>query len=165
MKKLTTKKLATAGVIAGLYSVISLITFPIASGAVQIRLSEALCLLPLFFIEAVPALFIGCALSNLITGCALFDIVLGSLITLISAIMTYVMGRTIKLTPIKLILGGVFPVVFNALGLPLIWVLCYGAIEYLYHVQAIILFIGQAISIYGLGIPLYFSIKKAKSKN
>ncbi len=164
MKKFTTKKLAVAGVIAGLYAVISLVTFPIASGAIQVRLSEALCILPLFFIEAVPALFIGCALSNLITGCALFDIIFGSLITLVSALLTYIIGRMVKNTPLRLVLGGIFPVVLNALGLPLIWIYCYGAIDYLYHIQAIILFVGQAISIYGLGTPLYISMRKTKKQ-
>lgn len=165
MKKFTTKKLALAGIIAGLYVVISLVTFPIASGAIQVRLSEALCILPLFFIEAVPALFIGCALSNLITGCAIFDIALGSLITLVSAILTLIVGKVTKNTWLKLVFAGIFPIVLNAFGLPLIWLLCYGVTEYVYHIQVIILFIGQTLSIYGLGIPLYFSIVKANKKS
>ena len=164
MKKFTTLKLARAGLIAGLYVAISLITFPIASGAVQIRLSEALCFLPLIYFEAVPALFIGCALSNLITGCALFDIIFGSLVTLVSALLTYFIGKTIKKTPLKIILGGFFPVILNALLLPLIWVWCYGAIEYIYPIQAVLLFIGQSLSVYALGTFMYLGVKKHEKR-
>ena len=149
-----------AGLIAALYTVLSLITFPVASGAIQFRMSEALTMLPLFFVEAIPALFVGCALSNLITGCAVFDIIFGSVITLVSALLTFAFGKIIKITAVKLLVGGIFPVILNAIFLPLIWVWCYGAIEYMYVVQAGILLIGQTLSVYALGTPLYFAIKK-----
>lgn len=155
-----TKKIARAGVIAGLYAVTSLITAPIASGAVQVRLSEALCVLSLIFPESIPALFVGCALSNLITGCAPLDIVLGSLITLFASVFTFVTGKVVKNTALKIFIGGLFPVFLNALILPLIWTVCYGAGEYLYIVQAVFLMIGQSISVYAIGTPLYIAIKK-----
>ena len=161
---MNTKKLARAGIIASLYVILSLITFPVASGAIQFRLSEALCVLPLIFIEAVPALFVGCALSNLITGCALFDVLFGSLVTLFSAVLTFIFGKIIKNTPLKITVGGFFPVIFNALFLPLIWVWCYGALEYMYVYQALFLFISQSISIYALGTPLFLSVIRLKNK-
>ncbi|MBE7083462.1 MAG: QueT transporter family protein [Clostridiales bacterium] len=158
--KITTKKLARAGVIAGLYTVISMLVFPLAGGAVQIRISEALTILPLFFIEAIPALFVGCLVSNLILGLAIYDILLGSLVTLVSAILTYFIGKVIKRHILKVLFGGIFPIVLNAFFLPLIWLLCYGTIEYVYHLQVIILFIGQTISVYLFGFPLYFAVNK-----
>lgn len=164
MKNFSTLKLARAGIIAGLYVAISMVVFPIASGAVQIRLSEALCILPLIYFEAVPALFVGCMLSNLITGCALFDIIFGSLITLFSAILTYFIGKIIKNTPLKIIIGGFFPIILNAFLLPLIWVWCYGAIEYIYPVQVSMLLVGQAISIYALGWVVYLGVLKANKR-
>ena len=167
MKKFSTVKLARAGVVAGLYVSVSLLVFPISSGAIQVRLSEALCILPLVWAESIPALFIGCMLSNLITGCAFFDIILGSVITLVSAILTYFSGRIIKNTALKIMAGGLFPVLLNAFILPLIWVWCYGAIEYMYIVQVGLLLLGQAISVYALGTPLYFAVRKylVKSQN
>lgn len=161
---MNTKKLARAGIIASLYVILSLITFPVASGAIQFRLSEALCILPLLFVEAVPALFIGCALSNLITGCAIFDVIFGSVITLIAAAITFIFGKIIKNLPIKIILGGFFPVVLNAFLLPLIWVWCYGALEYMYLLQATFLIVSQSVSIYALGTPLYLAVDKFKKK-
>lgn len=164
MNNFNTRKLVRAGIIAGLYVVLSLITLPVASGAIQFRPSEALCLLPLIYFEAVPALFVGCMLSNLITGCAPFDIVLGSLITLISALLTYGVGKVFNKTVLKILFGGLFPVLLNAFILPLIWVWCYGAGEYMYIVQASFLIVSQSISIYLLGTPAFIGIYKKKEK-
>ncbi len=158
--KTTTKKLARAGLIAGLYTAISMLAFPISGGAIQIRISEALTLLPLFFIEAIPALAVGCLLSNLILGCAVYDIILGSLATLISAILTYFVGKIFRNSLLKILFGGIFPVLLNAFLLPLIWILCYGAIEYIYYVQVALLLAGQTFSVYAVGIPLYFTVKE-----
>ncbi len=159
-----TKIIVRAGLIAGLYVVLSLLTLPIASGAIQFRLSEALTILPLFFVEAIPALFVGCMLSNLITGCMFLDIILGSIITLISAVLTYFVGKIIKNVSLKIIIGGFFPVILNALFLPIIWLVIYGAIEYVYLLQVLFLFISQSISVYGVGTPLYFAIKRINEK-
>ena len=92
----TTSSIARAGIIAGLYVVLTLITFPIASSEIQFRPSEGLTLLPLIFPEAIVGVFVGCVLSNLITGCVVLDIIFGGLITLISAILTYFVGKLIK---------------------------------------------------------------------
>ena len=40
--------------------------FGLSSGAIQFRIAEALCILPVFLPEAIPGLFIGCILSNII---------------------------------------------------------------------------------------------------
>ncbi len=159
-----TKNLARAGIIAGLYIVLTLLTLPLSSGAVQVRVSEILTLLPLIYIEAVPALFIGCLLSNLISGCAVLDVVLGSLVTLLSAGLTFIVGKFIKIKPTKLFVGGIFPVVLNAFLLPLIWLVCYGANEYVYIAQVAIIFLGQAVCVYLLGIPTFISIEKIQDK-
>lgn len=160
----STKILVRAGLISALYVVLSLITFPIASGAIQFRISEALTILPLFFIEAVPALFVGCLLSNFITGCMVFDVLFGSLITLVASLLTYLTGILIKNIKLSLVIGGIFPVILNALFLPLIWLLA-GVIEYAYWVQVGILLISQALSVYLLGFPLGLAILRKEKKS
>ncbi len=59
-----------AAMIAALYVVLTYITnlLGLASGTIQVRFSEALCILPVFTPAAIPGLFIGCLISNLITG-------------------------------------------------------------------------------------------------
>lgn len=160
MKKFSTTMLARAGVIASLYVLLTFVTLSFASGAVQFRPSEALTLLPLFFFESVPALFIGCIIANLISGCAVLDIIFGSIITLVSAVLTWLIGKALKKAWLKIAIGGVFPVLLNALFLPLIWYYCYGELEFLYLWQALFLVVSQSISVYVLGVPLYFSVNK-----
>ncbi len=161
MKKTIAKRLTRSGIIASLYVVTTFAVLPIASGFVQFRPSEALALLPLFFIESVPALFVGCLVANLISGCALLDIVFGSLITLVSALLTYLVGRLIKNNALKIILGGFFPIVLNAFLLPVIWYFVYGKLELMYIINVLSLLVSQSLSIYLLGSLLFFGIKKA----
>ncbi len=164
MKK-TTKMLARAGVFAGLYVVLSLLVMPLSFGFVQVRLSEGLCLLPLIFPEAVPALFIGCVISNVVGGCMVLDIIFGSLITLVAAVLSWLVGKLFKQTFLKITVGGLFPVILNAFLLPVVWYFCYGGLEYIYIVQAAIILAGQAFSVYAVGTPIYLACKKLKEHN
>ena len=165
MFKFTTKKLAVCGVICALYTVLSLLTFPVASGSIQIRLSEGLTILPLILPESVIAITAGCLLSNLITGCAIFDIVFGTLITFVAGVLTCVIGIFIRKTALKIFVGGLFPVILNAFLLPIIWYFCYGELEYLYILQVGVLLISQSISVYVIGTACYLTVAKLKSKN
>ena len=93
----TTKRLCRAGVIAALYVAMTYAFGAIAYDAsiVEIRPAEALTILPLFFPEAVPALWIGCMLANLGSQFIAYDVPLGGLATLIAALCTYGTGRLI----------------------------------------------------------------------
>lgn len=158
-----TVKLVRAGIIAGLYVVLSLVCLPIASSPVQLRISEGLTMLPLIYVEAVPALFVGCLLSNVLSGCVIYDVILGSLTTLLASVLTAVIGKTVRQKFLAIFLGGFFPVILNALLLPLIW-LMYGVQEYVYGLQALILLLSQSISVYGIGIPVVLSLDKLRKK-
>ena len=82
------KSLARGAMIAALYAAITLLLAPISYGEVQIRLAEAMTLLPVLLPEAVPALAVGCLLANILGGCTILDIVFGTLATLLSAVCT-----------------------------------------------------------------------------
>lgn len=83
-----------AAVIAAVYVVLTyfISAFGLASGAIQIRISEALCILPYFTPAAIPGLFLGCLLSNLLTGGIVWDVVFGSLATLLGALGTWLIS-------------------------------------------------------------------------
>ena len=121
MKKSDTLKLANAGMIAALYVALTYIAnlFGLASGAIQVRLSEALTILPVFTASAIPGLTIGCVLANLLTGCAAWDVVFGSVATLIGAVGT----RLLKDKPL---LAWIPPVVSNMAIVPIILIKVYG---------------------------------------
>ena len=77
-----------AAVIAALYVVLTQLAalLGLSSGAIQVRFSEALTILPYFIPSAIPGVTIGCFLANLLTGGAVLDIVFGSIATLIGCV-------------------------------------------------------------------------------
>ena len=158
MKK-KTKRVVRAALIGALYAVLSLAAFPVASGAIQFRISEGLTLLPLVFPEAIVGVFAGCIVTNLITGCMWIDTVFGSIITLFAATLTFWTGKLLKKTWLKILIGGLFPVLFNAFLLPLVWTFCYG-LEYTYFVQVAFLLLGEGVSVYAVGIPIILAVNK-----
>ena len=85
-----------AALIAAMYVVLTWLAniFGLANGAIQVRFSEALTILPYFTPAAIPGLFVGCIISNTITGAAVWDILFGSLATLIGAFFTYKLRHT-----------------------------------------------------------------------
>ena len=161
----TSKIIARSGIVAALYTALSLLAFPIASGAIQVRLGEAFTLLPLLFPESIMGLFVGCIAVNFITGTALLEAILGSVITLLAGILTCLIGKVVKKTFWKIILGGLFPVLLNALLLPLIWLWCYNTISYGFILSVLFVLIGQTVSVYGVGTFILIGIKKLKLKN
>ena len=146
--------MAIAAIIAAAYVVLTYLAaaLGLANGAIQIRLSEALTILPIFTPYAIPGLFIGCVLANLLTGCALWDILLGSLATLIGAVGTYLL-RKYKFASF------IPPILSNTVIVPLVLMYVYslnGSIWYF----ALTIFIGEFISCGILGFLLKKSIIK-----
>ena len=141
---------AYAGIIGALYAVITLMCAPIAYGEINIRLSEALCVLPFFTPAAVPGLFVGCLV-----------VLVGSLATLCGALGAYLLGRL----PIRhaMWLVPLPEVVFNAIAVPFVIKYGYGS-DYGLPILALSVLIGQIISCYFIGMPLMFALKKLKKK-
>lgn len=111
-----------AAVIAALYVVLTYVFSAFASGVIQVRVSEALTILPAFTPAAIPGLVIGCLLSNTLTGCVLLDIIFGSVATLIGALGSYALRRHTWLVPIP-------PIVSNMIIVPFVLRYAYGATD------------------------------------
>lgn len=155
MKNKKTIYLTQAAMIAALYVVLTMIAnaFGLASGAIQIRLSEMLSVLPYFTSAAIPGLFLGCLLSNVLTGCCLLDIVIGSLATLIGAVGAYLVRKYKWLVP--------FPnIISNTVLVPLVLIYGYGLKDALWY---LVLTVGAGEIISGgiFGMILLFALKKA----
>jgi len=138
-----------AAMIAAIYVVLTVFisAFNLASGAIQVRISEALTVLPAFTPAAIPGLFIGCLISNTVTGCVPLDIVFGSLATLIGACGTYLLRRFKFAAPIP-------PILANTLIVPFVLTYAYqipGGIPYLMLTVGI----GEVISCGVLGMIVY----------
>lgn len=153
MNKKTTF-ICQAAMIAALYVVLTFIAnaFGLASGAIQIRLSEALTILPFFTTAAIPGLSIGCLLSNWLTGCVIWDILFGTLATLLGAIGSYALRKQPWLVPIP-------PIVANMVIVPFVLRYAYGAEDALPYMMATV-GLGEIISCYILGMLLLLALKK-----
>ncbi len=89
------KFLATAGMIAALYIALTMLSaaFGLSSGVIQVRISEALCILPVYTAAAIPGVTVGCLLANIIVGGTVYDVIFGTLATLIGAAAAYFMKK------------------------------------------------------------------------
>ena len=147
--------LVQSAVIAALYAVLTLLLAPISYGLMQVRISEALCVLPLYTPAGVPGLFLGCLLANLLGGMGIYDVVFGSLTTLLAAACTRLLRKHSRyLAPLPTVL-------FNALIIG-------GMMAFLFDVGesfalcALYIGVGEAIACYALGIPLTFMLEKSR---
>lgn len=87
MRKFTIRDLTLAAVLAAVYAVLT-VALPIPQyGSIQVRLAEAMTVLPFFFPAATPGLFIGCVIANLFSPYPL-DVVCGSAATLLACLWT-----------------------------------------------------------------------------
>ncbi len=158
----TTHSLALTGIIGSLYVILTLAFYPISFGPIQVRISELMAILPLFCGEAIFGLTIGCLISNLL-GNGILDIIFGTLATLISAICTYIVGKKIKKDILRFTIGGFFPVILNAIIVPFTF-LAITELKEAYLLSALQVFLGQALSVYGLGGIVYFVFGKRIQK-
>ena len=145
--------IAQAAMIAAIYVVLTLIGASFSYGEVQVRISEALTILPAFTPAAIPGVFLGCLISNILGGCILPDIIFGSLATLTGAVFTWMLrNKSRYLAPLP-------PVIANMIVVP--FVLKYG-----YMVPLPIPFmmltvgIGEVISCGVLGLILYTALNR-----
>lgn len=141
--------MARAALIAAAYVLLVVFFAPLSYGPVQVRIAEALTLLPWLWVEAIPGLFLGCLIANLFGGFGLIDVIFGSAATLAAALMT-------RLMPNKF-LAALPPVAVNALVVG-------GYLSVLTEVSfpfaAMYVAVGQAIACYALGLPLLSALEK-----
>lgn len=152
MKKLrfSVNDLVEGGIIAALYTALTLLLAPVSFSAIQFRASEALTLLPVLFPSAVPGLFVGCFLSNLIAGAPWQDVVFGSLATLGAAMAT----RALHKTPW---LSAFMPVLLNGVVVGLVLSFTQN-LPFLPTAATVAL--GEAAVCYMLGLPMVKILKE-----
>ena len=170
MKKDSTRYVAFGGIIAALYVVLTYLVnllFPgMANMAIQVRLSEAMTILPVFTAAAVPGVTVGCMLANLLIGSNIWDIIFGTMATLIGAVGTRMLRK-------KPYVAWIPPVISNAVIVPIVLMKAYGVEDVtvfgqtfagnaLWPMLVLTVGIGEIISCGLLGMMLYQSLKKAK---
>lgn len=156
MKNKSTLFLVQAALIAAVYVVLTLVFAPFSYGEIQVRISEALTILPFFTPAAIPGLFVGCILANLLGGAIPLDIVFGSIATLIGAVFTYKLRNSNKwLAPVP-------PIVANAVLVP--FVLRYGySVNLPIPLMMLTVGAGEIISCGIFGMVLLTALSKYKN--
>lgn len=146
-----------SSIIAALYVILTLLSaaLNLASGPIQIRLAEALTVLPVFTSAAIPGLFIGCVLANFMSGCLVWDVVFGSLATLIGALCTHLLRKKSKY------LAVLPPILANMVIVPAVLQYVYGEVQ-LYWILMLSVGIGEVISAGVGGLMLHKTLTKTK---
>ena len=157
MKKRSVLYLAQGAMIAAMYVALTMLSnaFGLASGVIQVRISEALTILPYFTPAAIPGLFVGCLISNILAGGVIWDVIFGSLATLIGAVVTYLLRKVKWLAPVP-------PIVSNMLIVPFVLRYAYGMQDALWF-MALTVGAGEVISAGVLGILLLLALEKHRN--
>ncbi len=145
--------LVRVAMIGAIYVILNIIFAPISYGPVQVRIAEALAVLPFIDPSAIIGLFIGCILANVYGGLGMVDIIGGSLCTLIAAYLTSKMKNP-KLAPLP-------PVLINAFGVSIYLHLLF---DLPYWITVLYIGIGEVIACYILGYPLLILLIKNKKR-
>lgn len=157
-----TRYLTHAAIIAALYAVLThmqnLLLPGSATWAIQMRMSEALCVLAFFTPAAIPGLTLGCLVFNLTFAAALpLDFVIGSAATLLAALGMWKTRRVaLKGFPLP---GLLMPALSNAVlvGWELTVYIGGG-----FLLNAVYVAIGEAVVLLTLGSALYYAIKRRR---
>jgi len=155
-----TRYLAHAAIIAALYAVLThfqnILLPGSATWAIQMRMSEALCILAFFTPAAAMGLSVGCLIFNLTFSAALpLDFLVGTLATYLAAKGMW-LTRNWGRIPLP---GLLMPALSNALlvGWELSVYIGGG-----FWLNALYVFLGEAAVLLTLGSALYFAMKSRK---
>lgn len=143
-----TKTLVTGAIIAALYVVLTFLAnaFGLASGVIQVRISEALNVLVCFTGAAVPGVTVGCLLANLLTGGVIWDVIFGTLASFIGAFGGYLLRK-------NRLLALLCPILSNTIIVPFVLKFAYGAPDAIWFLFGSVA-VGEVISCGILGFLL-----------
>ena len=152
-KNFTVKNLCLSGIIAALYAGLTILLQAISFQAVQVRMSEAMTLLPVLMPAAIPGLTVGCFLANILSPVGWMDMVFGTLATLIAAVLTRKFRK-------NLYLAALMPVLSNAIIIGIMLHVAFGEPLWM---SMLTVGAGEALACFVLGIPLVKALERVPS--
>ncbi|MDR1815737.1 MAG: QueT transporter family protein [Clostridiales Family XIII bacterium] len=150
---LSVRFVTQAAIIAGAYAALTVALAPISYGPLQVRVSEALTVLPFFTPAAIPGLFVGCLLANIISPYGMPDLILGSIATLLAALCSRRLRARKWLVPLPpvvsngFIVGGMLCFIYDVQPVP-------GSVALSFLVDAGWIAVGEGAACYVLGLLL-----------
>ena len=160
MKTMSVRRMAFSAAVAAVYAALTMFLAPLSYGPLQLRLSEALCILPFFFPYTAWGLYVGCIIANLLSQFGMLDVVFGSLATLLAGLCSAWLGKKHRDSWLRGILSCLMPVLFNALLIGAIIAVSttkefYSAPTWLiFAINALQVGLGEAVVMFAIGLPL-----------
>ena len=148
--------MARAAMIAALYVALTYLAAALGlsgQAVIQVRFSEALCILPYFTSAAVPGLTLGCLLANLLTGAHALDVLFGTLATLLGALGTRALRKWRFLAPLP-------PILANTLIVPFVLRYAYLTTDVGMPYLFLTVGLGEILSVGVLGMLLLLALEK-----
>ncbi len=146
------KYVVQAAVIAAIYAVLTIFFTFSSYGLIQVRVAEALTVLPFFTPAAIPGLFAGCIIANIFSPNGMADVIVGSLATLTAAILSRRMPR--RLVPVP-------PIAVNAVA---VGIMLSVLLNFPLWLSVLYVAAGQVVACYGLGYPLLLLLQKFRDR-
>ena len=150
---LSTKNIALNAIYISIYVVLTYALKPFSYGAVQVRISEALCILPIFDSLPVISITLGCLIANTLNG-NVIDMIFGTFATFLGLIFTY------KLRKKNFFIATSPTLISNAIIIPFVLKYGYGMPEIVIWYEALFILIGETISVYLIGYIIKPILKK-----
>lgn len=146
-------------VIAAAYTALSHVAnmFGMANGIIQVRISEALTVLPAFTPAAIPGLFIGCLAANYTMGNPVYDVLIGSGATLLAAVISYLLRRYRFAVPVP-------PIIINAFTVPFIYNVLLRLDDHTFWASVALVGVGEIISCGVLGMAVLLGLEDYRDK-
>ena len=157
--------LSANAIVAAIYTVLTF-GFFFSFGPLQLRFSEALCLLCLFSLKFLPGLSVGCALSNVlgaligVNPIGFIDSVVGTLATIIGCLGAYFIGRLMKGPALKLLLGAIPVILSNAVIVGLELMMIFSPTLEGFVLNSLLVGAGELCVLYTVGAFLFILINK-----
>ena len=155
-----TRFITHSAIFAALYAALTYAQYLLwpqsTSMAIQVRISEALCVFAFFTPAAIPGLTLGCLLFNLtFAGTLPMDWLVGTLATLIAVEGMWLTRKvTLKGYPL---LGMLLPAVTNAILVG--WELTFYIGEASFWYNALFVAIGELIALLAVGSIVFYGVK------
>ena len=156
------KRMTLSAVIGALYFSLCLAEGPLASGFMaNVRLAEGFLVLAIFCPEVVLGCSIGCFFYNFFFGFGIYDALIGTTATIFGGLFVVLVGKLFKKDYFRLPLFGLALVLLNAILVPIVLIISLEDLDWtMYWIEFGIVAAGEALAVYGVGIPLYYALKK-----
>lgn len=160
MKAMSVRRMAFSAAVAAVYAALTMFLAPISYGALQFRVSEALCVLPFFFPFTAWGLYVGCVIANLLSQFGMLDVVFGSFATLLAGLCSAWLGKKHRESWLRCIFSCLMPVLFNAVIIGAIIAISTTTKVYsaptvlIFAVNALQVGLGEAVVMFAIGLPM-----------